>query len=83
MDHRVEVQPERASKPGLKRQAEDEGDDERFKREANNEPKAGVKRNDDISDDGRNDKHQRPNDDDVNIDEIAAGLKLRDSTLMW
>ena len=61
----------------MKRKADDEGDDERAKREETVGSNVGVKRkNDEEDDDNRNDKHHKPNDDDVNVDEVRAGLKL-------
>ena len=45
--------------------------------EETDESRVGVKRkNDAVNDDERSDKHQKHNDDDVNIDETRIGLKL-------
>ena len=77
MDQRVEAPSERASGSDLKRKAEGEGDDERANREETVVPKAGVTRkNEEVNEDDRDDKHHKLNDDDVNVDEIRTGLKL-------
>ena len=60
----------------MKRKADDEGDDERAQREETDEPRVGVKRKSDDVNDDMFDKHQKQNDDAVNIDKVRIGLKL-------